>query len=26
MSAKTGYCVCVASKWKCASDKEWPAQ
>jgi hypothetical protein len=26
MTAKTGYCVCVAMKWKCASDKEWPPQ
>jgi len=25
-SAKTGYCVCVSGKYKCASDKEWPAQ
>jgi hypothetical protein len=22
--AKTGYCVCVGTQWKCASDKEWP--
>jgi len=25
-SPKTGYCVCAASLWKCASDKEWPPQ
>ncbi len=23
---KTGYCVCVAGKYACASDKEWPPQ
>jgi hypothetical protein len=23
-NAKTGYCVCVNSKWSCASDTAWP--